>query len=80
MTHELKTEKEHFRNVVKHAKRFEIRKDDRGFKVWDKLRLRETENGVYTGSFFDVQVTHILRNVPEYGLMEGYCIMSIVPI
>jgi len=84
--HELKTDSEVFWAVKEGKKNFEIRLDDRGFQVGDRLLLRETENtgaemrsGVplkYTGFELQVDVTYILRG-PVYGLMSGWVIMSI---
>lgn len=77
MTHELKLLTAYFQDVWDNKKRFELRKDDRGYKVGDLLALREFDGEKYTGAAIVVRVTHILRNCPEYGLADGYCIMSI---
>lgn len=83
--HELKTDPEVFSALRKGLKTFEIRKDDRGFKVGDYLLLRETyysgeemQNGQplrYTGREQVFVVNYILRG-PCYGLQEGWVIMS----
>lgn len=85
--HELKTDPKVFDAVSFGEKTFEIRKDDRGFKVGDKLRLRRTK---YTGAQMKAgkpliyeeethrYVSHILRG-PIYGLKSGWVIMSIQP-
>lgn len=77
MKHELKIKSEYFQAVWDGRKKAELRKDDRGYKVGDILLLREVDGDEYTGSALAVQVTHILRNCPEYGLADGYCILSI---
>lgn len=76
-THELKTWPQNFRAVRSGDKRFEIRRDDRGFAVGDTLKLREwnPETGQYTGAVDYVVVTYILRGVP--GLSDEFCVMSI---
>jgi hypothetical protein len=45
MTHKLKTWPEFFKAILAGDKTFEIRKDDRGFKVGDTLRLLEFDSG-----------------------------------
>lgn len=84
--HELKTDSEVFKEVFFGRKTFEIRKDDRDFKVGDTLHLRETmftgkemaagASLRYTGRECLCRVTHIMRG-PCYGLAEGWCILSI---
>ena len=78
MLHELKTWPEYFEEVKSGKKRFELRKDDRGFKVGHHLMLMEYEpkSGAYTGRSLLVKVMYLKRDVP-FGLMVGYCIMSI---
>lgn len=77
MTHELKIAPIYFQDVWDGRKKAELRKDDRGFSVGDELILREWDGERYTGSGLCVRVTHILRNCPEYGLADGFCILSI---
>lgn len=74
--HNLNTETKHFRDVWEGKKKAELRKDDRGYEVGDGLMLWEIRNGERTGSRQMLLVTHVLRGVPEYGLQEGYCILS----
>ena len=78
MTHDLKTWPMFYREIVARRKRFEVRKDDRGYRVGDKLLLREYDaiEG-YSGNATTVKVTYIARDIPEFGLEPGYCIMSI---
>jgi hypothetical protein len=66
---------EYFNDVISGEKKFEIRKDDCNYQVGDILILEEW-HGYYTGRFFLVTLTYILRNCPEYGLMDGYCILN----
>ena len=78
MKHELKTWPEHFQNVWDGVKTFELRKNDRDYKVGDKLFLREFDPTIneYTGNMVYRDVTHILEG-GQFGLQEGYIIMSI---
>ena len=75
MIHELKLRKEFFDYVRFGIKKFEIRKDDRGFNVGDTLVLKEIdEAGSETGRYLVRQVYYIYRG--EFCL-PGYCVMSI---
>lgn len=79
MIHELKTLPEYFSAVKKGLKKFEIRKNDRNFKVGDTLILLEFdfEKG-YTGEKYSVNVLYILSDL-RY-IPKGYVCMSISPI
>lgn len=75
--HELKILPKYFNEVASINKQFELRKDDRDYKVGDYILLKEYENGEYTGRESGcLKITYILRNCPEYGLMDGYCILG----
>jgi hypothetical protein len=78
MTHNLKAWPEFFDPVYTGKKRFELRKDDRGFQVDDKLLLQEYDpaSGKYTGREVIVIVTYILRDI--IGLDDDYVIMTVV--
>ena len=66
----------YFVEVVERNKNFELRKDDDDVQVGDKLILSEWNGNCYTGKSVTRTVKYILRNVPEYGLQEGYCIIG----
>lgn len=75
--HELKISPKYFEDVKANKKHFELRKDDRDFKVGDLITLREYDNGQYTGrEIINIPIRYILRDVPEYGLKDGYCILG----
>ena len=57
-------------------KRFVLRKDEDDIQVGDMLVLREWDGKEYTGFTQHRTVKYVLRNVPEYGLQEGYCIIG----
>ena len=76
-THELKILPQFFHDVIRGKKKAELRKDDRNFEVGDVLVLKEWANGEFTGAWCSVTVTHIIRDCQEYGLDDGYCILSI---
>ena len=75
--HELKILPEYYDAVRFGDKRFEIRKNDRDYHTGDILRLKEWDGKQYTGEELDVLVRYVLYGIDEYGLAEGYCIMSI---
>jgi hypothetical protein len=51
-----------FDDVASGRKRVEIRRDDRGFEIGDRLLLREWDpRSGYTGREVNVLVTHVLR-------------------
>lgn len=78
--HNLKTWPEHFKDVSKGHKTFELRKNDRDYKVGDILWLEEylPEEKKLTGHYVKVEVTHILHeiNAKGFGLAENHVIMS----
>lgn len=57
-THDLKTLPEFFRAVISGKKRFEIRKDDRGFMLGDTLLLHEFDGTHFTGQTVRCLVTY----------------------
>ena len=85
--HPLKCWPEPFLAVAMGVKRFEIRKDDRGFAVGDWLVLREWEPAAvyrvaypgdrgYTGRVERRQVTYLARG---WGMPDGLVVMGIGP-
>ena len=76
--HDLKILPEYFEAFKKQKKRFELRKDDRDYKVGDWICLREWDKDLgYTGEYRTAQIRYILIDCPEYGLKEGYCILGL---
>ncbi len=82
--HELKIVEPYFLSVFNGNKNFEIRKDDRQFEIEDILLLKEWHNNDvdkkfsgFTGRFVFARVSYILRNVPDFGLKDGFCLMGI---
>lgn len=77
MIHELKLYLDFFEEVISGEKSFEIRKNDRQFRVGDMLALNEYDGNRYTGRSCLVYVDYIM-NSPEY-VKEGMVVMSIKP-
>ena len=79
MIHNLKTWTEFYQAVTRGGKTFEIRKNDRDFKVGDLLNLIEVlpeKNFKPTGNTSLFDITYILKG-SEWGLDENVVVMSI---
>lgn len=78
MIHQLKQASIYFEDVTLGIKPFEVRKNDRNFKIGDYLGLNELNpDGKETGRCALFRVTYILDN-PEY-CKEGYVVLGIQP-
>lgn len=79
--HRLKTWPSYFQAIVDGEKSFEIRQNDRGFRVGDVLVLEEYDvtRGAYTKRVQRVHVTYIFDGPSSeyFGLIAGFCIMGI---
>ena len=67
---------EYFEAVIRDEKKFEIRRDEDNIQVGDAIILKEWDGEKFTGREVGRNITYVLRNVSEYGLKDGYCIMS----
>lgn len=72
--HELKIKPVYFEAVKEGIKTFELRKDDRNFKVGDILLLREWEHK-YSGRKIKKKVIYILKEIE--GIEIGYCVLAL---
>ncbi|MDW8517923.1 ASCH/PUA domain-containing protein [Priestia flexa] len=74
--HELKSLPEYFNAVYIGAKTFEIRKNDRDFKVGDTLVLKEifSASKNFTGRSLEKKITYIT----DYEQKENYVVMAII--
>lgn len=79
MTHALKTWKPFFQPQEDGEKLFELRKDDRPYKVGDKFLSQEydSQKNEYTGRETMYTITYILRDAEFFGLKQGYCILQL---
>lgn len=73
MLHTLKIQSRYFKDVVSGLKTFEIRKNDRDYKVGDILVLEERLCGRFTDEQIKVKVTYIT----DYAQQDGYVVMGI---
>lgn len=73
--HEVKLAAMYYEDVASGKKSFELRKNDRGYKVGDSLKMLELKDGTQTGRTIDADIIYMLE---EYtGITEGYCILGI---
>lgn len=74
-THELKIQTDYFNAIINKSKTFEIRKDDRDFKVGDTLLLAEYDpkTQTYSGYHISREVTYIT----DYAQKDNYVVMAI---
>jgi Domain of unknown function (DUF3850) len=77
--HELKTWPVPFQAVLDGKKLYELRKNDRGYRVGDILHLREWDPDTehYSGRSLRARVTYMTRG-GEFGLPNDLCIMGLV--
>jgi len=73
-THELKIRPDYFNAVFEGRKKFELRRNDRNFKIGDLLVLREWTESGYTGRNINCRVDYILEGYE--GLDPDYVILS----
>lgn len=88
MTHELKILPIYFKAVLEDKKLFEVRKNDKDYKVGDTLVLKEycpagtnicgdiAEWDFFTGKAIMAEVTYVLKG-GKYGLDKDYCVLGI---
>ena len=77
MIHELKILPKWFKDVQSGKKNFEIRRNDRGYKVNDMLILKEYERGRYTGKEIVKKIEYIYQGDGTYGLSSEFCILGL---
>ena len=77
--HFLKITPQYFGDVVSGNKMFEVRKDDRGFMLYDTLVLMEYTDE-FSGNFTVVSVQYILtsKDFPD-GIKDDYCVLGLTP-
>lgn len=76
--HELKTETKYFKLVWNGLKRFEIRLNDRNYKVLDMVKLNEwdTEKKDCTDRYIFGYISCIIDG-GQFGLDENYCVFGL---
>lgn len=72
--HDIKTAPSCYAEVESGRRRFDLRKNDRGYKAGDGLRLLEFKDGKHTGRVMDADITYVMEDCT--GLEDGYCILG----
>lgn len=77
--HVLKLHVKYWDDVFSLSKNFEVRKDDRDFKVGDYVEfLKVDEDHIYNQDFRKFVITYILKHKDfPLGIKEGYCVFRI---
>lgn len=74
-THELKTLPDYFNAQLNGMKKFEVRKNDRGFQCFDTIILREWDGEKYTGRKMKKLITYVLGHDFE-GIEQGFVVIG----
>lgn len=72
--HELKIAPEYYEAIINKEKQFEIRKNDRDFKVGDKIELKEFSEDSYTHA---KPIYGRIKYITNYEQKEGIVVMGI---
>ena len=73
--HDVKLAAMHYDDVISGRKPFELRKNDRDYRVGEILREHECIDGEETGRIIVADIIYLLEDYT--GLQEGYCILGI---
>ena len=76
MEHELKIYPQYFEDVISGKKKFEIRKNDRKYRVGDILIVKEWDNIKYSGREARAEVIYLIDD-KFVGIQPGYVVMGI---
>lgn len=77
MIHELKILPQYYEEVKMGNKNFELRKNDRDYMEHDILILRSWDGEKYLDKEpLKRTIKYILKDCPEYGLIDGYAILG----
>lgn len=82
MTHALKTWTEFYKDVESGEKNFEVRRNDRQFKVGDKLLLQEWDHITkkHTGKETERWITYILPGRIDFGVFADFIVIGLKPL
>lgn len=72
--HQIRLAAMYYDDVASGKKSFELRKNDRDYKVGDTLEMQEFKDGRFMGRIIRAKIVYMLENYT--GLEEGYCILG----
>jgi hypothetical protein len=93
--HQLKCQPPHFEHLLDGRRRFDVRKNDRDFKVGDVIKFREfvpkmqaaqfgQDDEYYTGRNLFMRVRYILNprpdHDPDFGLAPDFIALDLEPV
>lgn len=73
--HDIKMAHSRYEDIISGKQRFELLKNDRGYKTGDCLRMAEFKEGKYTGRVAKADIIYMLEDYT--GIEDGYCIIGI---
>ena len=76
--HTKKIQHKYFEDIFKNGKKFEIRKNDCDYQVGDFVILAEYDGEKPMNNSVLVEITYVLKDIPQYGLDKDYCIFGFV--
>ena len=78
MIHKIKIKYKYYRDVLNGDKTFEIRKNDRDYKVGDIIQfvpVADDSDMIIPHNPNEYKITYVFHG-GEYGLEEGYCVFA----
>lgn len=84
-THEVKSWPDYFASLIDGSRQFDLRENDRNYRVGDIIRFREFDDrtGKYTDAELRRRITYVMEGVgsgsisPLRGLQRGYVILAL---
>ena len=72
--HRIKVLTPYYQDLVDRKKSFELRINDRDYRVGDTVILEEYTGEFFTGRGIRRKIKYVLKDCPQFGLKNGYCI------
>jgi hypothetical protein len=77
--HLLKCTQPYLRDIMTGMKLFEVRRNDRDFKVGDTLELREWDGNDHGQSHIEARVVYVLQG-GQFGIEPGFVVLGLRPL